>query len=91
MVHEFLNPDPFLHQNVANDTFQNIRTLADKVKWLDRKVCKTAQAVSQRNAHHPDVTAVKEEGNDGLSAGTQSKIGSVHEGVHRHEDRRPPR
>lgn len=72
---DILQPYTFFHQYKADHALDPIPHLYKYKDGKDGKRCKAAQRISDRHADTPDKNAVKEEGDDGLTARAQRKVG----------------
>ena len=81
--HKIIHPKVTADEQEARDTFQNVYSVADDVDGVYRKACESCQNKCEQYVYHPDVKAVKGEGQPGLSARTQGKIRAVYKGAYR--------
>ena len=81
---QVLNPLTLFQHDRTNDALDEVGSLTDSVQRQNGQVRKPAQAEGQRHAEHPHEAAVKQEGYEGLSAGTEGEIGGVEIGAEGH-------
>ena len=87
LLRQIPDPDAFFQEPCADGAFYKIRALTDHIDGDDSKACKPGQAKGQWYTQHPNEAAVKQEGNEGLTAGTKGEIGCMGIGVEYHHKR----
>ena len=68
---EILNPLTLLQHEEADDALDGIQTLTQGIQGENGNPGEAAQADSNWHGAHPHEAAVKQEGDKGLTAGTQ--------------------
>ena len=81
---QILDPFSLLEHPGTDDAFYKIGTLTDGKQGNDGHIREPAETESQGDTDNPDKAAVKEEGDEGLTAGTEGEVGGVGVGVKGH-------
>ena len=83
---EILDPLALLDHICAHSALDPICALTNGIQGNDANVGKPAQTESQRHTADPYKTAVKQEGDHGLTAGAQGEVGGIGIGIEGHHN-----
>ena len=86
LSYDLLDPDTLFHQDQAHHGLDGFGGLASRIDPHHMHTSKMGQAVDDGDHHRPDKGTVKQEGDDGLTSGTQGEIRRVSDTVERHTD-----
>ena len=77
LYRQILNPLALLQHERTDGALDQVGGQADGEQGDNGKIGKPAQAVGHRHTDYPGKAAVEQEGDKGLTAGTQGKVGGV--------------
>ena len=81
---QILDPFALLQHPCTQGAFDEVCALTDHIQRQNANTGKPAQAECKGNTESPDKAAVKDEGDHGLTAGTQCEVSGIGIGVEGH-------
>ena len=85
--YQVADPDTLLNQDVSDQQLQDICRLDNGINAQYRQPRKLAQQKGSGQGNYPGENTVEQEGDHGLSAGTQGEVQSVQKALYRKEYR----